>query len=152
MHQCTFKLNNEPMSAFCVGASSFPAFSGLEPHVNLRASACVPDLGPIPLGSYYIIDRQSGGRLGWLYDMVGDKEDWFGLYAADKRIDDWTYCNEVRRGNFRLHPKVGRGISRGCITINRPTDFHVIRHLLRASKKMQIPGTQLFAYGKVAVK
>ncbi len=34
-----------------------------------------------------------------------------------------------------MHSKGRRGISKGCITIDRATDFHVLRHLLTASKK-----------------
>lgn len=152
MQQCTFELNNEPMSAFCVGASSFAAFSGKGPYINKRANACLVKLGPIPPGTYYIVDRESGGRLGWWRDRIGSKENWFALYAADRQIDDWTFCNEVRRGNFRLHPKGERGISEGCITVDRPTDFHVIQSLLRRSKKSPIPNSSILAYGKVVVK
>jgi len=64
MIDCKFELNNKPMSTFWCGAASFPAFSGLGKHVNHRAFACHPNLGPIPPGTYYIFDRQSDGLLG----------------------------------------------------------------------------------------
>lgn len=152
MYQCSFELNNQPMSTFKVGSRSFPAFSGLANHVNKRIAVCIPNFGPIPPGTYYIVDRESGGFFGWLYDMIGQRKDWFALYANDGKIDDETYCKEVQRGNFRLHPKVGEGISKGCITINRQSDFNTIRDLLRGTSKQAIPGSTLLAYGKVIVK
>ncbi len=29
--------------------------------------------------------------------------DWFALWRDDMSIDDWTWVNSVKRGNFRLH-------------------------------------------------
>lgn len=152
MYQCTFELNSEPMSRFAIGTQMFAAFSGLSPYVNRRTAACVANFGPIPPGIYYIVDRESGGFFGWLYDAFGQRGDWFALYANDSHIDDQVYCDEVKRGNFRLHPKVGRGISKGCITIDRQSDFNTIRTMLKGMKKHDIPGTDLFAYGRVTVK
>jgi len=34
MIDCSFELNDKPMSNFKMGALSFPAFSGLNEHVN----------------------------------------------------------------------------------------------------------------------
>lgn len=152
MFACSFELNDKPMSMFQIGAISVPAFSGLEPYVNQRVHACVANLGPIPPGTYYIVDRQSGGRLGWLWDMAGNRGDWFGLYADDGKIDDEMFCNQVKRGQFRLHPKVGGGISKGCITINTQSDFNRIRSLLKGGGTTVIPKTDLKTYGKVTVR
>jgi len=152
MYQCNFELNNKPMSAFSIGLRAFKAFSGLDPYVNKRMAACTPRIGPIPPGTYYIVDRQSGGFLGRLYDMFGQRGNWFALYANDGRIDDETYCNEVKRGNFRLHPKVGRGISKGCITIDRQSDFNVFLAMIRGTPRQAIPASTLAAYGKVLVR
>lgn len=33
-----------------------------------------------------------------------DHNEWFGLYRDDGKIDDYTWINNVERGNFRLHP------------------------------------------------
>lgn len=90
--------------------------------------------------------------MGWFYDLFGQRSDWFALYANDGRIDDETYCNEVKRGNFRLHPKVGRGISKGCITIDRQSDFNMIFAILKGAPKQTIPGSTLSAYGQVIVR
>ncbi len=152
MQQCSFELNNQPLSQFKIGAMSFSAFSGLGSYVNKRIFACTPDLGPIPPGTYFILDRQSGGFLGPLWDRIKGHKDWFSLYANDGRIDDKTYCNHVGRGNFRLHPKTGFGISKGCITIENPSHFNHIRALLKSSKPMKIKDTDILAYGTVVVK
>ena len=151
MYQCTFKLNNQPMSVFKVGATSFPAFSGLEPYVNKRTAMCIKDSGPIPPGTYYIVDRESGGRLGGIYDALGWHGDWFSLYADDGKIDDEVFCESVKRSNFRLHPTGPRRISRGCITIETQGDFNFLRTILTAAKKEAIPGSAFLAYGRVVV-
>lgn len=96
MIDCTFKLNDKPMSIFKCGATPFPAFSGRKEHVNRRASACVSGSGPIPPGTYYIFDRQSGGLFGPLSDLFNNKDKWFALYALDGKIDDETYCKKVK--------------------------------------------------------
>ena len=139
------------MSSFKMGAPSFNAFSGNDGHRNRTISQCIPFQGPIPKGNYYIFDRQSGGLLGPLRDMFNDRDEWFALYAIDKNIDDETYCEEVKRGRFRLHPKGRRGISQGCITIDNLTDFQVVRSLLKGTTMQKIPETGLECYGKVRV-
>lgn len=88
MHICTFELNDEPMSKFEIAGRAFPAFSGAGPHANKRTFMCVPDLGPLPVGTYYIVDRKSGGWLGALRDSVTDNPEWFALYAGDGRVDE----------------------------------------------------------------
>ncbi len=71
MHECSFELNDKPMSAFRMGL--------------------------IPPGIDYIFDRPSGGLLGPLQDLFNDHSYWFALYAIDGKIDDETYCNKVKR-------------------------------------------------------
>lgn len=148
----TFELNNKPMSTFKTGVISFPAFSGLDRHVNDRGSSCLAVEGPIPPGTYYIFDRQSGGLLGPLRELFNDKVSWFALYAADEKIDDETYCKKVKRGAFRLHPKGDLGRSEGCITIDKIGDFHHISAMLRGACQAEVPGSKLKAYGKVMVR
>lgn len=152
MVECSFELNGKPMSDFKMNLTKFPAFSGLGSHVNRREYACHKDAGPIPPGVYYIVDRQSGGRLGALRDLFSDKADWFALYAADKKVDDEVFCNDVKRGSFRLHPKGRYGRSLGCITIENQGDFNRVRALLKSSSQIEIPGSSLQAYGRVTVK
>lgn len=152
MLRCSFELNGKPMSMVKVYARQFPAFSGLGAHANRRELACHAGVGPIPPGLYYIIDRQSGGMLGSLRDLFSNKSNWFALYAADGKIDDETFCNKVKRGSFRLHPKGSLGISQGCITIDSRADFNNLRAHLKASSQITIPGSALMAYGQMTVK
>lgn len=95
----------------------FSAYSGHGPHVNRRVDACLKNVGPIPPGRYYILNRESGGKLGWLRDLYRDRTDWFSLYAIDQKIDDETWCESVKRGEFRIHPKGTFGISEGCVVV-----------------------------------
>ncbi|MGU7781629.1 DUF2778 domain-containing protein [Burkholderia sp. PU8-34] len=152
MLECTFELNDKDMSAVRCGALNFPAFSGASAHRNRRTSSCRASEGPIPVGRYYIVDRPTGGMLGPLRDLFNDKRDWFALYAADSEIDDYVLCDDVRRGNFRLHPKCVQGISRGCVTIESTVDFYRLRDLLIEQEPVSIPGTALRAYGVITVK
>lgn len=152
MVECSFELNGQPMSQFKMNLMSFSAFSGLGVHANRREYACHAGVGPIPPGSYYIVDRQSGGMLGSLRDFFSDKSDWFALYAADGKVDDEVFCDKVKRGNFRLHPKGPYGRSLGCITLENQRDFNRVRLHLKSSRQVAIPGSALLAYGRVSVK
>lgn len=152
MLECSFELNGKPMSMVRMNTRQFPAFPGMGAHANRRACACHAGIGPIPAGVYYILGRQSGGLLGPLRDLFSNKGDWFALYAADGRIDDETFCNKVKRGSFRLHPKGSLGISQGCITIDSRADFNILRARLKASSQIVIPGSALMAYGQMTVK
>jgi hypothetical protein len=49
---------------------SFPAFSGMSGYENNPAATALTKIGPLPAGRYYIIDRESGGHLGWIRDMI----------------------------------------------------------------------------------
>lgn len=152
MQECEFELNGKPMSSFRIGAIEFPAFSGFGEHLNRPHSACISGIGPIPPGGYYIFDRESGGLLGTIRDVLQDRSDWFALHAIDRKIDDEMFCNAVKRGAFRLHPKGSLGISRGCITLERLIDFRFIRSVLKSSPPIAVPGSTLKAYGKVIVR
>jgi Tlde1 domain len=152
MFDCPFELDDLPMRVFSIGALKVAAFSGRPPMSIRRIGACVRSQGPIPAGEYYIFDRQGGGRLQWLRNIFSDRSEWFALYAVDGRIDDETCCGQVRRGRFRLHARGPRGISEGCITIDRPGDFQRIRERLRSVPPSAVPGTPLLAYGKVRVR
>lgn len=152
MLNCTFALNNAPLSTLHCGAMKFPAFSGIGRHVNRRMSACLADAGPIPPGEYYIFDRQSGGLPGPLRDAINGRHTWFALYAIDEKIDDEMMCNEIRRGRFRLHPKGPLGVSTECIVIDSRMDFMRLRGMLKNAPQHDVPGTTLKAYGRVWVK
>ena len=156
MLQCSFKLNSQSTSEFKIGALSFAAFSGKEGYTNKPSLMCTPGYGAIPIGRYYIFDRQSGGILGplkdWL-DMNGNhKSEWYALYAIDGSIDDdKTLCEKIVRGQFRLHPKGRLGISEGCITIENMNDWTRIRAIFSDTPKVPVPGSSLKAYAELIV-
>jgi hypothetical protein len=141
-----FKL--EPNAKLVIAGFSFPAFSGLGEMRNRRTHMCVPDQGPVPIGTYYILDRQTSLREEFGRNR---KKDWFSLYAKDRVIDDERYCAGVLRGHFRMHAKSGRGISKGCIAIELASDFALLRRLLEATSMEQITGTEWMSYGTVVV-
>ncbi|WGS50647.1 DUF2778 domain-containing protein [Paraburkholderia sp. D15] len=150
---CTFTLNNRSMSMLvCPGIGGMPAFSGLGRAVNDPGEVARADIGPLPPGTYFIIDRQSGGRLGWFWDnMPGhNPKEWFALYRDDGIIDDETFVSGVRRGNFRLHPRGSMGISKGCITLARKEDFEKLRTILHNQQPFFV-GAGIKAYGRIEV-
>ena len=89
------------------------------------------------------------GALRSINDMLRERDDWFALYAIDGKIDDETYCNRVRRGEFRLHQG---SASQGCITIESGRDYTNLRGMLKSTAPMEVPGSTLLAYGKVVVR
>lgn len=147
-----FDLNGEPMSALVNGTFSVPAFSGFGNRANRRSFACTAGAGPIPPATYYIFDRQSGGCLGWLRDLFSDRDEWFALYAADSRLDDETFCDEVKRGWFRLHPKGPSGRSEGCVVVESRQDFHRVRTRIKSASLFDVAEIGLKAYGMLVVR
>ncbi|NUY03101.1 DUF2778 domain-containing protein [Paraburkholderia youngii] len=158
-----FLVNNEPLAPLTInGIGTFDAYSGNNQYRNRGGCTTVPDNGPIPAGKYWIVDRPTGGigsqAYAWAIDslnsVVGhpsNHREWFALYRDDVAIDDWTWVNGVKRGQFRLHPAGGSGISLGCITLPSHSDFMRIRHALLHT--MQIPArcSGLRAYGTIEV-
>jgi hypothetical protein len=148
----TFTLNGQEFSNLTSGSIQYRAFSGQGAYRNKPAHQCVTTKGPIPMGRYFIVDRPTGGRLGPILDTLRGKNEWFALFADDGRIDDFTFCAAVERGNFRLHPRGPHGISEGCITLEGRAEFLRLRNHLLSSMKIQVPGTEHQAYGTVIVK
>lgn len=156
--ECTFMLNGNATSALqCPGVGSFTAFSGTGVGRDNPAAVAKQDVGPLPPGRYYIVDRQSGGRMGWLYDLARtygygtDRSKWFMLWR--ERTGDVTIVNGVVRGAFRLHPNGPRHLSEGCITIQNPSDFARLAGYLRGQgASVTVPGTNMKAYGVVNVR
>ncbi|WP_104403357.1 DUF2778 domain-containing protein [Vibrio penaeicida] len=152
MLEFTFELNGEELSELKCGAASYPAFSGEGANKNNKTAQCIAGSGPIPVGTYYIFDRQSGGMLGPLRDYFSGKDQWFALYAADSKMDDETICLNIKRGQFRLHPKGPLGVSKGCIVVEHQSDFSTIRSRLKNTSTFKIPSVGLETYGRVIVK
>lgn len=151
MSDYIFELNSQQFTSLGGLRNSFVAFSGNGPHRNNASSTGVANGGPIPLGRYFIVDRQSGGRLGWLRDAIRNADQWFALYRDDGTLDDTTFINSVRRGEFRLHPLGPSGMSTGCIVIQDPSRFGVLRSELLSSTPTTLPSSSLRAYGTITV-
>ena len=81
-----------------------------------------------------------------------ERATWFALYSADGKIDDWTFVEGVRRGNFRLHPNGRWGVSDGCITLVSQHQFDRLRNYLLSQPTKPIPGTSTPYYGIVDVQ
>lgn len=157
--KCSFHLDHRQISWLrCDGIGSIAAFSGQKHGRGTPKAVDQTDIGPIPKGTYYLVDRQSGGRLGFIYDLWGeygwgttDQKKWFALWNPSS--GDTTMINGVRRGNFRLHPMGPARLSKGCITIVHPSDFNRLeRHLRSRNPDLPVPGTTLKAYGTVEVR
>lgn len=155
---CTFVLNGQPISKLTCDGLTFPAFSGDVGHENRAADTALAKAGPIPKGRYYIIARESGGRLGWLWDPIKDefsnshRNEWFSLHPVTQPMADWVIVSGVRRNNFRLHPAGRQRLSEGCITLSDQSRFNQLRTYLLSLPPSYIPGTKARYYGVVEVK
>ena len=146
-----------PLTIYGIG--TFMAFSGKGAYRNTPGCGMIPNAGPIPAGKYWIVDRPSGGSMWHVKTFAYDawnrfarniptpSRDWFGLYRDDGAIDDYTWINGVRRGNFRLHPGA---VSLGCITLKHHSDFAVIRNALRRTRGTKLK-ENIKSYGVIDV-
>jgi hypothetical protein len=156
---CTYVLNDESMSRLVCDGVSYDAFSGdtAENYVNKVRYQDVPKLGPLPLGKYYILDRESGGRMGWLIQPIKDlsagtdRSQWFSLYRDDGVIDDLTSMNNIQRGAFRIHPAGPKRISQGCVTLDSQIAFHELRQSIKNKSGETLPGRGIKYYGILEV-
>jgi hypothetical protein len=157
--QCTFRLNGQSTSTlYCSGFGGVTAYSGQMYGRDNPKAVATPGIGPLPPGKYYLLDRRSGGRLGWLHDWVSemnvgttDRSKWFMLW--NERTGDSTFINGVRRGEFRLHPAGSRRVSEGCITLPSAEEFDRLqRHIRFRPPDLPVPGTTDKAYGIVVVQ
>jgi hypothetical protein len=157
MIRCTFCLNGNQLSNLsCPGIGFFPACSGTGTSRNDPDAVAVPSIGPLPTGLYYIVTRGTGGVVTMVSDSLAsfisgsDRSIWFALYRHDSQIDDHTFIGHVRRGNCRLHPAGYQGISEGCITLPRLSDFMLLRAALLNTPTIQVTAS-LTAFGTVQV-
>lgn len=157
-----FTINNADFSPLLIyGVGTFMAFSGDSTYRNRGGCVALPDKGPLPPGRYLIVDRPQGGAGSRIRTQVidawnsvagvpSDHTQWFALYRADGLLDDYTWINEVKRGNFRLHPVGGQGLSLGCITLQHSSDFALIRDALLATNKV-VMCKGILTYGEIEV-
>ncbi|MGL5599980.1 MAG: DUF2778 domain-containing protein [Silvania sp.] len=155
--QCYFHLNGGKYGTLaCPGVGFFPAFSGNGSATNNPDSAHIPDVGPLPPGRYYILLRERGGTFTQTKDSVNafftgsNRNEWFALYRDDEIINDETFFQGVRRGEFRLHPIGPSGLSKGCITLYSQSNFKVLSAALLRTGGIQL-GNYKIAHGVVQV-
>lgn len=159
MIRCTFHLNNNQLSTLsCPGVGFFPAYSGnAGENRNNPDKIAVAGIGPLPPGKYYIVMRPGSSAVHFTKSFTSsiisgsNHFNWFALYREDSDIDDYTFIEEVKRGNFRLHPAGFRGISNGCITFVNTSHYNTLRAALLMQPTFKIEGTQLAALGTVQV-
>ena len=157
---CTFTLNKKSVSTLsCAGVGDFAAFSGNDgPSKNNADYAGVKDVGPLPPGRYYIVDRGSGGLISQVISGAKDlwnntdHSTWFALYRDDEFIDDETFFKGIVRDHFRLHPHGMANVSQGCITLVDIPAFNQLRKRLLGTVRVPLPNGKGFAYGTVEVK
>jgi hypothetical protein len=155
---CTFALNKKTTSALvCSGFGAVEAYSGHGKGRDNPDDVADQDVGALPPGTYYLIDRQSGGRFGWLHDFQAryfgstDRQRWFMLWNS--RGGDVTMIGGIKRGAFRLHPEGPLHLSDGCITVKSGALFDRLQSYIRSNPPdMVVPGTSLKAYGTVQVR
>ncbi|WP_184044570.1 DUF2778 domain-containing protein [Paraburkholderia sp. MM5384-R2] len=162
-HQGKFLVNNEQFSPLTIfGVGTFDAYSGNDQYRNRGGCTAVPSNGPTPARRYWIVDRPTGGFGSQAWASIKDTvnsaigsavhhREWFALYRDDGLIDDVTWIGGVKRGQFRLHPGGGQGISLGCITLPSRTDFLRIHNALLHTMTIPAGNSGLRAYGTIEV-
>lgn len=155
--QCYFPLNGGKYATLAVpGVGFFPAFSGNGIATNDPDGAKMPSIGPLPTGRYYIVLRGLGGWYTQTKDSVNtfftgsNRSEWFALLRDDGVINDETFVEGIRRGEFRLHPIGPSGLSKGCITLYSQSDFKILASALLRTGGQQL-GNYLIAHGVVQV-
>jgi hypothetical protein len=157
--RCTFRLDGRATSTLqCSGFGPVAAYSGTGWGRDNPRATDRRNIGPLPVGTYYIVDRESGGMFGWARDLwseygwgSSDRTKWFALW--NPRSGDTTMIHGVRRGNFRLHPEGQMRVSEGCITVVSHHEFDQLRrYILARGPDLPVPGSTLMAYGTVEVE
>ena len=155
-----FTINDADYSPLAFdGIGVFMAFSGNGAYRNKGACGIIPNVGLLPKGKYYIVDRPKGSMANrfraWGVDTYKstfsyhvDHSEWFALFRDDGNVDDSTFYESVARGGFRLHP--GQ-VSEGCITLPSQSDYNRLRDALLRTKKEKIKGIDLESYGTIEV-
>lgn len=145
----------------CYGIGTFEVLSGIESYIN-NPDCADHEKVTIPPGTYWVTDRPAGS----LYHRVraeaidaahiyrNHHSDWFALFS-DKTKKDSLNVNGTNRTGFRLHPlnSDGTGVSWGCITLRRYSDFQHLRRLLLQRGTFPVPGGNgLMARARIDVR
>lgn len=76
--RCTFLLNDKTTSQlYCSGYGSVEAYSGTKQGRDNPRDTAIPNIGPLPVGTYFLVDRESGGMFGWA-------KDWFSAHGWEQ--------------------------------------------------------------------
>lgn len=145
----------------CYGIGTFEVLSGIERYIN-NPDCADHEKAAIPVGTYWVTDRPAGSLYNRVRAEVIDAahhwrnhhSDWFALFS-DKTKKDSLNVNGVNRTGFRLHPlnSDGTGVSWGCITLRRYSDFQHLRRLLLKRGTFAVPGGNgLRAYARIDVR
>ena len=154
----TLILNGAKFTKLTGTGFSADVHSGNGKYRNDASFTHIKSDGPIPKGTYYIVDRIPGGMLGALRDWFSGKDIWFSLYSDDGKIDDNTEVTYVDasgkvqtviRGQFRAHSGT---LSLGCVTFKSMTEYNSFRKTLLGTKTDIIPKTTIKYYGTITVK
>lgn len=157
--RCSFGLNDRETSVlYCQGFGPVTAFSGHGVGRDNPRDTAMVDVGPLPAGTYYLVDRQPGGTFGWLWDWLAahgdvstDHSKWFMLW--NENGGDTTFIQGVKRGGFRLHPVGRRRLGDGCITVVDPSEYDRLQPFIRTyPPSLSVPGSTLKSYGTVQVR
>jgi uncharacterized protein RhaS with RHS repeats len=144
-----FELNGKAEGSLeCACGEKYRAFSGNGAYRNQPDATSVKDNGPLPEGTYYIVDRPRGGPISQAAAFVTGKSKWFALYRDDGSVGDSTSEKGVARSEIRLHPG---SRSYGCMTLKDDVDFDHLRNRLLKTSTGTIPGTNIKYYGTVLV-
>lgn len=131
----------------------FVVFSGRGNCVNDPSCVADANVGPIPPGTYYIVQHGTG-TMGWLWDDLrpwfgwAPRGTWFELWSTDTSSDNMT-IDGVSRGQFRLHPIGPLGLSEGCVVVC--DRFSVLSQQLLSTPMGTVPGSNTEYYGKLTV-
>lgn len=110
---------------------------------NNDVNCSFKDDAPIPLGTYYITERDPGSLRNQINNFgleiyrnvfegkSNDKSNWFSLINTANQ-DNSISVNNHNRGGFKLHPlnSDGSGYSDGCVTLFSYNEFMMLRKAL----------------------
>ncbi len=157
--QQTTNLDHYKNSGQYTMLTSSKVFSGNGQHRNNPNSTGVKGKGPLPKGTWYIVDRPSSSNvLRKAVDSLAGKNEWFALFKKDGKVDDKTVVQtkdgegnieSSERSNIRFHPGA---YSEGCLTFENEEEFEREADRLSNTETETIPGTDIKYYGTIEVQ
>ena len=135
----------------CYVIGTFEVLSGIDRYIN-NPDCADHEKTAIPVGTYWVTDRPAGSLYNraraeaidaW-HHYRNHHSDWFALFS-DKTKKDSLNVNGLNR--------TGTGVSWGCITLRRYSDFQHLRRLLLSRGTFPVPGGNgLMAYARIDVR